>query len=175
MARVRKSLPAACAMLIAFSATASASDTHVYKLVAHDDEVFGKYALLDGNVDVAIGRFERRLDGATANSRRAPLLINLCAAYTLKRDFAKAEERCNAAIENGWSVRKAHNNRGIMRVARGDYLAAVEDFEVAAGRLESGIYGRHLLQARNRIDQADGDSRFASAFDDDTNVVAVAR
>jgi Flp pilus assembly protein TadD len=152
---------AAIAALIAVSTTALAGDR--YELRAHDADVYGKYALLDGNIDVSIERLEKRLAGARAHSFRAPLLINLCAAYTMKRDFVKAEERCDAAIENGWNAKMAYNNRGIMHVARGDYLAAVDDFEAAAGGRESGLYGKHLLQARNRVEQGDGDTRLARA------------
>lgn len=159
---------AAIAMLVAFSTSVLAGDR--YELRAHDADVYGKYALLDGRIDVSIERLEKRLAGARAHSHRAPLLINLCAAYTMKRDFAMAEERCNAAIDNGWNVKMAYNNRGIMHVARGDYLAAVDDFEAAAGRREHGLYAKHLVQAKNHIEQADGDTRLASVADSGTKV-----
>jgi Flp pilus assembly protein TadD len=156
-------LSAACAALIGVSANAASSDKHLYELIAHDDEVYGKYALLEGDVDVAIERFESRLNDGISNSRRAALLVNLCAAYTMKQNFAMAEQRCNAAVESGWSTKKALNNRGIMQVARGDYLAAVDDFQQAADSRATGRYGRHLLQARMRLENLSDDARFADA------------
>ena len=62
-------IAAAFAVLIAFSTSVLAGDR--YELRAHDAEIYGKYALLDGRVDVSIERFEKRLAGARAHSPMA--------------------------------------------------------------------------------------------------------
>jgi tetratricopeptide (TPR) repeat protein len=153
-------IAAAAALLIPCAAAADR-----YELQVHDDEVYGKYALLEGNIDVSIERLERKLARTRSHRDLAPVLINLCAAYTMKRDFEKAEERCDAAIDNGWSVSMAYNNRGIMNVAKGDYLTAVDDFESAADRASTTWVRRHLLLASNRIEAIESDTQLAGVSD----------
>ncbi len=69
--------------------------------------------------------------------------------------------------DNGWNVRTAYNNRGVMHIAQGDYLTAIEDFESAAGKRPSGLTKRHLLQARNRIDLINNGTRVADTRSSD--------
>ncbi len=159
-------LIAAAATLLAGYPTAAVADR--YELRLHDADVPGKFELLEGKVDRSIELLEKRRAGARAHSIRAAVLIDLCAAYVVKRDFAKAKESCDAAIDNGWSRRMAYNNRGVMYVAQGDYLAAVDDFEAAAGRWPSALLARHLMQAKNRVDEQLGTkSRFAGVTETD--------
>lgn len=153
-------IAAAAALLLPRAAAADR-----YELQVHDDEVYGKYALLEGDIDTSIARLERRLARTRSHRNLAPVLINLCAAYTMKRDFEKAEERCDAAIDNGWSVAMAYNNRGIMNVAQRDYLAAVDDFESAADRGNTTWVRRHLLQATNHIESLESETRLADVSD----------
>lgn len=152
-------LSLAALALSAFSNPAAAADR--YELRVHDREVVGKYELLEGNVDRSIELLEKRLEFARSHRNRAPLLINLCAAYTLKRDFESASQYCDAAIENGWDSRIAYNNRGVMNIAQGDYLSAIDDFESAAGKRPSRAVKQHLLQARNRVGELGDGSRLA--------------
>ena len=149
-------------VLASLSIPANAADR--YELRLHDREVAGKHELLEGRVDRSIELLEKRLEFTSSHRNLAPLLINLCAAYTLKGEFETAARHCDAAIENGWNVRTAYNNRGVMRVAQGDYLTAIEDFEsAAAGKRPTGLEKKHLLQARNRIDLLDNGARVADA------------
>jgi tetratricopeptide (TPR) repeat protein len=152
--------------LTGLSTPATSADR--YELRLHDREVVGKYELLEGNVDRSIELLEKRLAFTSSHRNLAPLLINLCAAYTLKGDFDTATLRCDAAIENGWNIRTAYNNRGVMHIARGDYLTAIEDFEsAAAGKRPSRLTKKHLLQARNRVDVIDSGTRVADARSSD--------
>lgn len=132
-----------------------------YELRLHDSNVYGKYALLEGKVDLSIERLERQLARTRSHRNLAPVLINLCAAYTMQGDFDKAKDRCDAAIENGWSVPMAYNNRGVMNVAKGDYLAAVDDFEMAVAKRNATWINRHLVQASNRIEAIESGTQFA--------------
>ncbi|MFW2403399.1 MAG: hypothetical protein ACN4GT_01450 [Gammaproteobacteria bacterium] len=144
-----------------------------YELQVHDDEVYGKYALLEGEFDLSIDRLERRLARTRSHRNLAPVLINLCAAYTMKRDFEKAQERCDAAIDNGWSVSMAYNNRGIMNIARGDYLAAIDDFEAAKNQGSTTWVRRHLAQATGRIEAMEAETQLAELRESHASQLAV--
>jgi len=155
-------LPLAVIFVTALSLPMTATADR-YELQLHDREVPGKYELLEGNIDRSIELLEKRLAFTRSHRNLAPILINLCAAYTLKGDFEAATKHCDAAIENGWNARTAYNNRGVMNIAQGDYLSAIEDFESAAGRLPSSMVSKHLAQARNRVDLVDDGTRIADA------------
>lgn len=148
----------AATLLAVFSSTAVADR---YELRLHDANVPGKFELLEGKVDRSIEVLEKALAGARAHSIRAPVLINLCAAYTIKGDFGRAKESCDAAIDNGWRKQMAYNNRGVMHIAQGDYVAAIDDFQRAASNRPSILVKRHLMQAKNRVEQLEPESRLA--------------
>jgi tetratricopeptide (TPR) repeat protein len=157
-------IAAAAALLTPCSALADR-----YELRLHDRDVYGKYALLEGKVDLSIERLERQLARTSSHRNLAPVLIDLCVAYTVKRDFDKARERCDAAIENGWSLSTAYNNRGVMHVARGDYLAAVDDFEMAIGKRKTQWIKRHLAQATNRVEVIESGAQLAGLSENSQN------
>ncbi len=97
-----------------------------------DQDVWGVRELESGNIDTGIERLERRLELYSANRRRkAPILIDLCVAYTLKRSFENAANYCNAAVENGRDRGLAYNNRGVFHYLNGDVHASNEDLERA--------------------------------------------
>jgi len=102
-----------------------------FELRTHKKEVYGTRALEAGDYDRAIQRLEKALARSGSYSNRTPVLINLCIAYTITGDFISAEQSCDASVENGWNLGLAYNNRGVMKVAMGDYVAAVENFEQA--------------------------------------------
>ncbi|MGI9331001.1 MAG: hypothetical protein ACR2QB_09835 [Gammaproteobacteria bacterium] len=134
-----------------------------FSLQTHKTEVYGTRDLESGDYDQAISKLERWHRWAR-NSQllRGPVLINLCVAYTAKREFAAAEEFCDAAVENGRSLAVAYNNRGVMNAARGDYLAAVMDFESARNRGGQRIARDNLLLAQTRLRSTSDGAMLAS-------------
>ena len=158
-------IAAAAAILLAVP-TGVAFAGEAWELQTHKREVHGTRDLEAGRYDEAIHKLERWLKWANGSKLyRTPVLINLCAAYTAKRDFASAEHYCDAAVDNGRSLRVAYNNRGVMHAARGDYLAAAVDFESAMDRGARGIAKRNLLFAYNRIENLPGQTGFAARQD----------
>ena len=90
-----------------------------------------------GQIDAGIQRLER---SRNLSNLKAPVSINLCAAYILKRDFEQAEASCNHAVRsnprvgNSWfgsDSAAAYNNRGVLRALQGDFEDAISDFRHA--------------------------------------------
>lgn len=135
---------AAAATALALAATAHAGDE--FEMMVHKDDVYGARAVEAGDFEKAIQRLERRLgdDGRQSNSIRSPVLIDLCVAYTMAGRVRDAETACDAAVETGWSSGLAYNNRGVLHVARGNYTAALQDFERAVE-----AHGADTLARRN--------------------------
>jgi len=134
-----------------------------FALQTHKTEVYGTRDLESGDYDKAIIKLERwhRWAG-NSQQLRAPVLINLCVAYTAKREFAAAEAFCDAAVENGRTLAVAYNNRGVMNAGRGDYLAAVADFESARNSGAQHIARDNLLLARTRLQSSRDGAMLAS-------------
>jgi len=128
---------------------ASAEDA--WELGVHDTYVYGTSDLLSGNMDVAIAKLETRL-GYRAHDMRAPVLANLCVAYTMKRDFESAEKYCDESIKNGWNLGLAYSNHGVLNIARGNIAAAHADFVAAMKNFGGTLVKRHnLIHCENRI------------------------
>jgi tetratricopeptide (TPR) repeat protein len=103
-----------------------------FEISMHDVEVYGTRDLESGNYERAIERLERALARTgTASSRRAPLLTNLCVAYTMTRNLEAAEKYCDEAVDTHRDLGLAYNNRGVASIARGDYVSACADFAAA--------------------------------------------
>lgn len=141
---------------------ASAGDP--FELILHDEDVWGARAVESGDYDKGILRLERILKGAVSHGTRAPVLIDLCVAYTMKKNFEMATKRCDAAIENGWSLGLAYNNRGVLNIAMGEYEAALADFEMAKGKRGAGaLKRRNAMRTIDRLQAIEEDAvRLAS-------------
>lgn len=86
-----------------------------------------------GNYDLAIRRIEARLKDRRHN--RDILLTNLCTALVMTRDFERAHDVCNQAVEShGSSVGTAYNSRGVLHAMMNDFLSARVDFDEAGKR-----------------------------------------
>jgi tetratricopeptide (TPR) repeat protein len=123
--RVSKYLLLTVAML-AVSLTASAYEVRV--LTGNGSE---SKALDNGDYDLAIKRLELRTKN---DSRTIDIqLTNLCTAYVVTSQFDKARLTCDRAVEaKGDFVGTAYNSRGVLNALTGDYIAALNDFEMAA-------------------------------------------
>lgn len=87
-----------------------------------------------------------------AHGKRTPVLIDLCVAYTMVRDFEAGDEYCDQAVDAGWYQGLALNNRGVMKMARGDYEDAIADFRAATEtRGAMAVSKRNLARARQTL------------------------
>ena len=90
-------------------------------------------ALDKGQYSVAIKRLEQRLQHDTSDTDIQ--LTNLCTAYVATSQLEKATPVCDQAVEaNGDFVGAAYNSRGVLHSLKGNFIAALVDFEKAAGR-----------------------------------------
>lgn len=91
---------------------------------------------LPGVSDVLSGKFDtgiRKLENLLRDEdslRRGEVLATLCGVYVLATDYDRAEATCERAVEERGDD-MAYNNRGVLRVHRGDMQGAARDFEMA--------------------------------------------
>lgn len=123
---------AICTSALMIPHAAAADESKVFQALLHETEVYGSEDIAEGRYDRGIERLSVRADNDRApHSTRVPALIDLCAAYTMTRQFDKAEQACNEAVDSGWYSGHAYNNRGTYNIAVGDYEAAIRDFRAA--------------------------------------------
>lgn len=142
---------AAVFCLQVFCPQASASEPFEMKM--HDADIYGSRDVEAGNYSQGIQKLESLLArGSMASSRKIAVLSDLCVAYTMVRELEKASEVCDQAVAIGWSSGLALNNRGVFNIARGDYQAAIADFQEATGERGGGlIASRNLDRATDRV------------------------
>lgn len=122
-------LATAVAMLWHFEASADTANHYQPNRMVRAAE-----ALEHNRPDRTLAMLQGWVEKQRTKSRRAEGHSLMCRAYFLKRDFAKAEEACDAAVlaegeERNWSHL---NNRGVMRLMLGQLNAALDDFQEAA-------------------------------------------
>lgn len=89
--------------------------------------------LNNGDYGAAIERLERSLHQLSA--QEIVNLTNLCTAYVATGQLEKATPVCDQAVAAGGDyVGVAHNSRGALNALKGDYVAALADFENAEDR-----------------------------------------
>lgn len=152
------------ALLITSTPTALAEGP--FELVPHENDVYGIRMVQDGEYEKAVERLKTQLGGERqAHAKRTPVLIDLCVAYTMLREFGEAEQYCNKAVEAGWYQGLALNNRGVMKIARGDYEGGIADFQSATAASGAKAVGqRNLERAQQTLAarQAEQSNRLAS-------------
>lgn len=135
-------------LVTGFSVTAYSAEP--IEVMLHETDVVGARDIETGNYSKGVERLEARLhNGAISHSARTPIVIDLCAGYTMLEDFEAAEKICDDAVERGWSKGLALNNRGALHVARGDYESAIRDFQAAIDSHGADSIARRNL---NRIE-----------------------
>jgi hypothetical protein len=60
-------------------------------------------------------------------SVRTLIVIDLCEGYTLMEDFDEVTRYCDDAVAAGWYTGLALNNRGALKIAKGEYESAIDD------------------------------------------------
>ena len=87
-------------------------------------------ALERGDYAKAIKRLEYRVE--KRNKNLDANLTNLCTAYVVTREYEKAFETCDRAVEKGGNfVSVAYNSRGVLYARTGDFVSAIADFAAA--------------------------------------------
>lgn len=117
------------ALSMVLTATAQAGSL---RMQLSDSGAYGERALLNGDYAEAARRLEYALELAgEARSLRAPILNDLCIAYTLLGQTERALARCDAAVAAGRDRGRALNNRAVARIAAGDVDGAASDLRAA--------------------------------------------
>lgn len=129
---IAASLTAGMILASAAVAPAQAQEGKTIWVNATDPVLLGHKALRDGNPDKAIMLFERGLEEKLAGHRRVNALSDLCIAYNFTGQNDAALEACNEAIALNADYWRAYNNRANIYYDRGDYAAALADYEAAA-------------------------------------------
>jgi len=119
----------------------------------HDDDVYGARDIESGEYAKGVDHLLSWLgDEHQAHSIRVPIVIDLCAGYTMLEDFEAATQYCDAAVDSGRSTGLALNNRGALNVAKGDYENAIRDFQAAIESLGAdSIARRNLARIEARV------------------------
>jgi len=117
------------------------------EVMLHEDDVVGAEDIEAGNYAEGVERLLARVSvGSLSHSARTPMVIDLCAGYTMLEDFEAAETYCDKAVQSGWSAGLALNNRGALHVAKGDYASAIRDFQAAIDARGADHIARRNLQ-----------------------------
>ena len=138
------------AVLATFALTANASDP--FELISHESYLPENPDVESASYDSQISKLEKRLTKSLPHSIRTPILIDLCAAHTIKRNLDKATQYCDQATESGWYSGLAYNNRGVLQIAKGNYEMAARDFEKSIrGRGVDAMAKRNLSRTQARL------------------------
>ena len=142
-----------CLITIAFLFCVPAQAGEPFEVMLHDDDVYGAREIEAGEYEKGVKHLLTRLGGESrATSIRMPVIVDLCAGYTLLEEFKTAMQYCNTAVDSGWSTGLALNNRGALYVAKGDYENAMRDFQAAIeSRGADSIARRNLDRIEARV------------------------
>lgn len=146
---IRKFPIAALLALFALGSTSAAFAGSAMELTTADKDIRGKRDVETGNYREGIIKLELALTRTNLATEKAPILVNLCVAYTATRELARAAEYCDAAVDNGVDLATAYNNRAVLNMIRGDVEASVADLEKAQlVRPYKQVVKRNLERAR---------------------------
>ncbi|MGI9289485.1 MAG: hypothetical protein ACR2P1_29220 [Pseudomonadales bacterium] len=101
------------------------------QLKTADQEVYGSREIDSGKYHAGIEKLEIALARTNMRIKKAPILIDLCVAYVATSNLVAAKTYCDQAVENGYNLDLAYNNRGVMHLAAGNVEQGVRDFELA--------------------------------------------
>jgi len=134
-----------------------------FEVMMHQDDVNGARDIEAGDYAKGVERLLTRLGGEKQSySVRTPIVIDLCAGYTLLEDFDEATRYCDDAVAAGWYSGLALNNRGALKIAKGDYESAIDDFVAALRANGADAMARRNLQRTLAKMAAMTDARNAS-------------
>lgn len=120
-----------------------------WELRMAEQEVMGTRDVEAGRIDKGIRVLEFYLTRARFEEK-GPFLTNLCATYTIKRDYETAKVYCDRGVELNSSSEESANNRGVLNAVQGNLNAAMSDFS-RAGSENASTQGssRNAVAQRN--------------------------
>lgn len=133
-----RELTGIAAVIILLAGQANAAETYPFR-VAFEPTAATDY-LAKGELDEGIRVLEQLL--ASDGTGKPGILATLCGAYVLKRRLEVAVRTCNLAVERQ-PGETAFNNRGVLRMFRGDFRGAAADFDQARPK-NIDVYRRQL-------------------------------
>lgn len=125
------------ATLSAGSTTANAGEP--MRLKTSDFEVHGTRDIESGQYAAGIEKLQIALARSSTRMNRAPILNNLCVAYVATAEYDSASTYCDLAIESGYDLDLAYNNRGVLKYTVGNVEDGIRDLDFAT-KLATG-YG----------------------------------
>ena len=131
------------------------ANAYTYELSVHGSDLVknGRAALLDGELEKALGYFNAVLENGASERQEASIHADMCVAFYLMRDFPQALEHCNTSISLRPNVWLGYNNRGNVYFEWGQYELARENYERGL-RLspKSSILLRNLTLVDKRLE-----------------------
>jgi len=120
-------------MILAFGLVSpkTPADAYTYELIVHGSDLVknGREALLDGELDKALGYFNAVLENGPSQRQEAAVHADMCVAFYLMRSFPEALEHCNTSISLRPNVWLGYNNRGNVYFEWGQFEKARENYE----------------------------------------------
>ncbi|MFT5482834.1 MAG: tetratricopeptide (TPR) repeat protein [Halieaceae bacterium] len=101
------------------------------QLKTSDREVYGTRDIESGQYAAGIEKLEIALARSAMLLYRAPILNNLCVAYVATAKYDSASTYCDMAVESGYDLDLAYNNRGVLNYSVGNVEDGIRDFEFA--------------------------------------------
>ncbi len=103
----------------------SFADVFPFRVVFED--VPGVEKIQAGNVQAGIDMLVEQLKRVEPDSS-GDIWVTLCAAYIINSSLDQAERACTKAVDIA-PIHAAYNNRGVLRIYKGDLSGARKDFE----------------------------------------------
>lgn len=160
---IRTGLAGIAALLI--SGAVMAADN--YQLQTSESEVYGTRTIERGEFERGAEQLNVALSVAgDARVLRAPVLNNLCVAYTMKGQLEQADAFCNDYVANGRELDLAYNNLGVLAIAQGNLPAAISSFEAAIRENSSDQIARqNLRRAQQQLASLEGSKEQLASAD----------
>jgi tetratricopeptide (TPR) repeat protein len=156
--------------LLSIGLSGNAMAAEQFELLASDAEVYGTRAIERGEYAEAADKLGLALELAgNAHMMRAPVLNNLCVAYTMQQKLDQAAAYCDEYVANGRELSIAYNNRGVVSAAIGDFASAVANFEASLDENPADAVARKNLRlAQQRLASVGGNSEKLAGTSDDS-------
>jgi Flp pilus assembly protein TadD len=135
---------------VALALSSMAYGDTAFEMKTSERDMFGSANVNAGEYEKGIQRLERMTESVgQSHKMRVTAFTDLCVAHTMERNLEAAEKYCRQAIETGWELGSGYNNLGVLNVAKGNYEAALRNFEQAAQYRDGGLIAkRNLKRAR---------------------------
>lgn len=110
----------------------TANAAELMRLKTSDFEVHGTRDIESGQYAAGIEKLEIALARSGTRMGRAPILNNLCVAYVATANYDSANTYCDLAVESGYELDLAYNNRGVLKYTVGNVEEGIRDLDFAS-------------------------------------------